>query len=120
MVPGQENLEDYQSKHHMGTHHQAVRPWYLHTKKSPLVLPQATRPCTLKGCAVTLAEGYICNVPLPRVPPIQSAKSQVQVHTIPDYYKAKYKVPAYNSPSSIVESAAYEFSPAWHAIAINT
>jgi hypothetical protein len=27
--PGQENLADYQSKHHLGTHHQAVRPWYL-------------------------------------------------------------------------------------------
>ena len=27
--PGQENLADYQSKHHNGTHHKAVRPWYL-------------------------------------------------------------------------------------------
>jgi hypothetical protein len=25
----------------------------------------------------------------------------------------------YNSPCSMVESAAYAFSPAWHAIAIN-
>ncbi len=29
--PGQENLADYQSKHHIGMHHQAVPPWYLHT-----------------------------------------------------------------------------------------
>ena len=28
--PGQENLVDYQSKHHIGVHHKAVRPWYLH------------------------------------------------------------------------------------------
>jgi hypothetical protein len=35
--PGQENLADYQSKHHIGTHHQAVCPWYLHEKHSPLV-----------------------------------------------------------------------------------
>jgi hypothetical protein len=68
----------------------------------------------------TLPKGYIRNVPLLRVPPTQSAKSRVQVHTIPEYYKAKYAVPAYNSPSSIVKSAAYAFSPAWHAIAINT
>jgi hypothetical protein len=30
--PGQKNLADYQSKHQSGVHHQAVRPWYLHTK----------------------------------------------------------------------------------------
>jgi hypothetical protein len=28
--PGQENLADYQSKHHLGVHHHAVCPWYLH------------------------------------------------------------------------------------------
>jgi hypothetical protein len=46
---GQENLADYQSKQHNGGHHQVVRPWYLHEKKSPLVLPRATRSSTLKG-----------------------------------------------------------------------
>jgi hypothetical protein len=25
--PGQENLADYQSKHHLGSHHTAFRPW---------------------------------------------------------------------------------------------
>jgi hypothetical protein len=25
--PRQENLADYQSKHHIGAHHQAVFPW---------------------------------------------------------------------------------------------
>ncbi len=72
---GKKNLADYQSKDHIGTHHQAVRLWYLHTKPSPLVLPWATRPSTLKECVETLPKGYIHNVPLPRIPPIQSAKS---------------------------------------------
>jgi hypothetical protein len=33
--PGQENLADYQSKHHIGLHHTAVQPWYLHLANSP-------------------------------------------------------------------------------------
>jgi hypothetical protein len=37
--PGQKKLADYQSKHHPGAHHTAVRPWYLHEVNSPLVLP---------------------------------------------------------------------------------
>ena len=110
--PGQENLADYQSKHHAGSHHKAVRPWYLHEKNSPEVLPRAHRPSTLKGCVGTLPEGYVRNVPLPRVPVLQSA--------IPDYYEDQYGVPTYITPRSLVESAAYAFSPAWQAIAINT
>jgi len=70
--PGQENLADYQSKHHIGSHHVAVRPWYLHTKDSPRYLPRAERPSTLKGCVGTLKDGYIRRVPLPRVPRVQS------------------------------------------------
>jgi hypothetical protein len=70
----QENLADYQSKHHMGSHHIAVQPWYLHTENSPRVLPRALRPSTLKGCVRTLQNGFTQNVPLPRVVPrIQSA-----------------------------------------------
>jgi len=71
--PGQENLADYQSKHHIGSHHVAgVRPWYLHTQDSPRYLPRAVRPITLKGCVGTLNDRYIQKVPLPRVPRIQS------------------------------------------------
>ncbi len=40
----QENLVDYQSKHHPGAHHTVVRPYYLYEKKFPLELPQAQRP----------------------------------------------------------------------------
>jgi hypothetical protein len=119
--PGQENLADYQSKHHLGPCHQAIRPWYQQEEHSPLVLPQAAPPSTLKGCVGTLPKGYIHNVHLPRVLILQSTSSDTrhQVHTIPDYYKGTYIVPTYNSPRSIVERAAFAFSPAWHAIAIN-
>jgi hypothetical protein len=37
--PGKENLGDYQRKHHLGTHHIAVFPWYLHEKTSVQELP---------------------------------------------------------------------------------
>jgi hypothetical protein len=116
---GQENLADYQSKHHVGAHHRAVCPWYLHNDNSPLVLPRATRPSTLKGCVGTLLAGYIHNVIFPRVPLCQSTQSH-QVDTIPIYYKVPHVVPTYNTPCSLVESAAHAFSPAWQAIAINT
>jgi hypothetical protein len=125
--PGQENLADYHSKHHIGTHHKAVSLWYLHTDNSfsvlPnsfLVLPRANRPSTLNGCVGTLPKEYICYVPLPPVPLVQSTESRPQIHTIPDYYKPPYVVPMYSSLCSLVENAAYAFSPAWHAIAVNT
>jgi hypothetical protein len=35
--PGQENLADYQRKHHVGSHHVAMRPWYLYMWK---ILPR--------------------------------------------------------------------------------
>jgi hypothetical protein len=92
--PGQENLADYQSKHHLGAHHQAICPWYLHRKNPPSILPQASRPSTLKGCVGTLPQGYVCNIPLPRVPQRQST-TRSQVHTIPDYYKVPYVVSTY-------------------------
>ncbi len=64
---GQENLAEYQSKHHVGSHHIAVRPWYLYTENSPRYLPREPRASTLKECVGTLQNGYIRNVPLPRV-----------------------------------------------------
>jgi hypothetical protein len=72
--PGQENLADYQSKHHPGGHHVAVRPWYLHMENSPRVLPRALKPSTLKGCVGTPKDGYLRKVPLPRVPLRQSTE----------------------------------------------
>jgi hypothetical protein len=77
--PGQENLADYQSKHHTMSHHINVRPWYLHMENSPRFLPRAQKPSALKGCVGTLNDGYVPNVPLPRAPRIQSA-SHVTCH----------------------------------------
>jgi hypothetical protein len=70
--PGQENLANYQSKHHMRCHHVAVRPWYLHMENSPHFLPRAQTPSALKGCVGTLDDGYPLKVPLTRAPQIQS------------------------------------------------
>jgi hypothetical protein len=67
----------------------------------------------------TLPEGYVHNVPLPRVSIIQRARFH-QVTKIPDYYEGSYAVPVYDIAFKLVRSAAYAFSPAWHAIAINT
>ncbi len=61
---GQENLANYQSKHHIGTHHKAVCAWYLHRSDSPQFLPRAVRPSALKGCVGTLKDGYIRKVHL--------------------------------------------------------
>ena len=33
--PGQENLADYQSKHHIVSHYTVVCPWYLNMENSP-------------------------------------------------------------------------------------
>ena len=68
-----ENLADYQSKHHPGGHHMAVRPYYLHEKNFPLELTRTIWPITLKGCVGTLKDGYVRNVPLSRVAWRQSA-----------------------------------------------
>jgi hypothetical protein len=61
--PGQENLADYQSKHHNRADHQAICPWYLHDKNSPSVLLRASKPSSLKGCVGTLPAGYVHSTP---------------------------------------------------------
>ena len=102
--PGMENLADYQSKHHPGAHHTAVRPYYLHEKNSPLELPRAIRPSTLKGCVGTLKDGYVRNVPLPRVPQRQSAK-QIAPKTglpIPGYLPVPSWIPTLPKLGSIL------------------
>jgi hypothetical protein len=73
----------------------------------------------LKAAVGTLPEGYVRNVPLPRVPKIQRARSH-QVTKIPDYYKDSYAVSTYDITRKQVESTAYAFSPTWHDIAFNT
>ncbi len=94
--PGQENLADYQSKHYVGSHHLAVRPWYLHMNNSPPVLPQAERPSTLKGCVGTLKDGYVCKVPLPRAPRKQHANSVTPMEHDTGYSAQVPRIPAWS------------------------
>ena len=72
--PGQENRADYYTKHFDGKHHQAVRPWYLHEKNSPLVLPRAAAPSALRGCVGNTPNGYNRTCPLPRLLVRQQAR----------------------------------------------
>ncbi len=105
--PGQENLADYQSKHHIGSHHLAVRPWYLHMHYSPRFLPRALRPSALKGCVGTLQNGYLRKVPLPRIPQVQRARSTAVAATLivnpPDTgYLPDPRIPLYNNLSRLL------------------
>ena len=77
--PGQENLADYFTKHFEGRHHIEVRPRYLHTDTSPLFLPRAAKPSTLRGCVGRLSDGYRKAVPLPRVSGHRQSHSPVTV-----------------------------------------
>jgi hypothetical protein len=63
--PGQKIFADYQSKHHPGAHHTTVWSYYLHKNNSPLVLPRAMQPSTLKGGVGALKDRYVQNLPLP-------------------------------------------------------
>jgi hypothetical protein len=63
--PGKENLANYQSKHHIGAHHTAVRPWYLPELMSVHALPRADKPSTLKESVGTLTDGYVRTSTLP-------------------------------------------------------
>eukprot|EP00804_Cyclotella_cryptica_P000705 CCRYP_000993-RA/>CCRYP_000993-RA protein AED:0.40 eAED:0.40 QI:0/-1/0/1/-1/1/1/0/237 len=49
--PGLENLADYPSKAHPGSHHLSVRPLYVHMSTSPRLLPRAATPSVRRGCA---------------------------------------------------------------------
>ena len=68
--PGLENLADYQTKAHPGSHHEKVRPFYVHTPTSPRFLFRAAKPSERRGC-VDRYDPYLRKYPLPtltRVP----------------------------------------------------
>jgi hypothetical protein len=119
--PGLENLADYQSKHHVGLHHVAVRPYYLHMENSPRFLPRATRPSTLKRCVGTLEGGYVRNVPLPRIPLRQSTSPVACAATLTEstdtYYSRVPWIPTWSEITSSLESlgktAIMPFFPRW-------
>jgi hypothetical protein len=60
--PGQENLGNYPSKHHTADIHKHVWPYYVHTNKSPALLPWALKPSIWQGCAEILGDPYTKNL----------------------------------------------------------
>ena len=66
--PGLENLADYPSKAHSGAHHVAVRPYYVHTEKSPRFLVRAAKPSERRGCVNKPGNTYLRKYPLPIIP----------------------------------------------------
>ena len=63
--PGFENLADYPSKAHLGSHHLAVRPIYVHMPTSPRSLKRAAKPSVRRGCVEQVKPSYIHTKPLP-------------------------------------------------------
>ncbi len=63
--PSQENLGSYLSKHRTADIHKHVRPYYVHTDKSPAILPQALKPSIWQGHAEILGDPYAKKSPLP-------------------------------------------------------
>ena len=66
--PGQENLGDYNSKHHETKHHRDVRPIYLHMQNSPRTLSRAMTASSLRGCVLNLRKGSTRPAPLTQLP----------------------------------------------------
>jgi hypothetical protein len=108
--PGMENLAGYQNKHHLGSHHVDVRPWYLHMQKSPWYLPRAQSQSTLKGCVGTLKGGYVCNVPL-RVPQIQSASLATAREPPNTCYSQVPRVPTWGDITRLLAGLGRKFLP---------
>ena len=73
--PGQENMGDYPSKHHTAVIHRHVRPYYVHTETSPRQLIRASKPSSRRGCAETLGEQNVKQIPLPRIPNYRDLRS---------------------------------------------
>ena len=94
--PGQENLGDYPTKHHTAAIHQHVRLWYLHNKNSPRVLPQEMRPSSRRGCAGTLGDPYLRQVPLPRIPTSRDWQESAPAISAP---AKRARAPAFMSPA---------------------
>jgi hypothetical protein len=115
--PGMETLGDYQSKHHVGSHHPAIRPYYLHQDNSPRILPHALRPSTLKGCVGTLVGGYVSIIPLPKVPQLQSASLMTSKTGIQDtFYSQVTRIPTWSNLSRLLAGMGRRmllFAPVW-------
>jgi hypothetical protein len=64
---GLENLGNCPSKHHTADIHKHVQPYYVHTDKSPALLPRALKPSKWQGCADILGDPYAKKSPLPHI-----------------------------------------------------
>ncbi len=91
-----ENLGDYQSKHHIGAHHTAVRPWYLHEPTSVQELPRASKSSNLKGCVGILPDGYVRTDPLPQIPTIKQSVPASR-ERLPGYFRIPIVIPTLRS-----------------------
>ncbi len=109
--PGMENLAEYQSKHHLGSHHVNVRPWYLHMENSPRYLPRAQSQSTLKGCVGTLEQGYVRNVPLPQVPQIQSTSLATGREPPNTWYSQVQRVPTWGNITKSLAGLGRKYLP---------
>jgi hypothetical protein len=100
--PRQENLGNYPSKHHMADIHQHVRPYYVHTDKSPTLLPWALKPSIWQGCAEILGD------PTPRSPHHHVLETQLvclspQVFLTTEYLASHESSTGYPLPTTILE-----------------
>ncbi len=113
--PGIGNLADYQSKHHLGSHHVNVRPCYLHMQKStsylPSYLPSSQSQSTLKEGIGSLEGGYICNMPLPQVPQLQSVSHSTGRKTLNTCYSQVPCVPTWGDIARLLGEEILPFSP---------
>jgi hypothetical protein len=119
--PGQENLADYQSKHHANAHHTKVRPWYLHEPNSLRELPRALWPSALKGCVGAQDDGYLNKVPLPRAPRLQSTAPTACVlpqKNSPTCYSQVPRIPTWSDLSrshlDVISSTMLPIAPRWY------
>ena len=66
--PGQENLADYPTKHHIAAVNEHMCLYYIQIDRSPTVLHDASKPSTTQWCDEILGDPYLKKVSLPRIP----------------------------------------------------
>jgi hypothetical protein len=63
--PSLENLADYLSKSHLGSHHLKVWPFYAHIPNSPRHLRRVAKPSVRRRCVDKVSGTYTHKYPLP-------------------------------------------------------
>ncbi len=103
----------------LGTSIKKILPWYSQGHQS-LALWKGVLELYLKGTYIL--HPYLEHLSHRELSRAECQLSRAECHqvTIPDYYEDSYVGPTYDTTRRLVESAAYVFSPTWHAIATNT